>query len=45
MENGDIFVDKFVDKKSGRICFEELGWLKIKDIRSMTIWRGNKDPT
>lgn len=42
MNSGERFVDKFVDKKSGRICFEELGWLKINTIRSMTIWRGDR---
>ena len=40
MQDGRRFTDRFVDKKSGRIKFENTGWMKINTIRSMTIWRG-----
>lgn len=40
MKDGTRIVDRFVDKKSGRIHFEKTGWMSISTIRSMTIWRG-----
>ena len=54
LKNGSSFVDKFVQKKSGTIQFEERGRVPIKDIRAATIYKfrdisqaddeGSKDP-
>lgn len=40
MRDGKRFTDRFLDKKSGRVHFEDSGWMKVNTIRSMTIWRG-----
>ena len=41
MKNGDVHIDKYVDKKKGNyVFFENLGRLRVKDIKSLTIYRG-----
>ena len=39
LKDGSSFVDKFVQKKSGTIHFEERGRVPIKDIRAATIYK------
>lgn len=47
MKDGESFVDKFLDSKSGYIFTEERGKLNKTKIRTMTIFRhqvyGNND--
>ena len=40
MNNGYIFVDKYVENKSGVIILKESGRLKLSSIRAITIYRG-----
>lgn len=40
LKNGDTFVDKFVDNKSGVIHFEERGKVLKKNIKNFTIYKG-----
>ena len=39
LKNGDCFVDKFIDNKSGYIFLEKTGKHKKTTIRTMTIFR------
>ena len=40
LKNGEVFVDKFLDNKSGVIHFEERGKVLKKDIKNFTIYKG-----
>lgn len=37
LKNGDVFVDKFLDSKSGYCIFEEHGRVAKKDISNFSI--------
>ena len=37
LKNGDVFIDKFVDSKSGYCFFEERGKVAKKDISNFSI--------
>lgn len=37
LTNGEVFVDKFLDKKGNFIHFEEKGKIAIKDVQSFGI--------
>ena len=39
LKNGEKFVDKFVDKKSGYVFTEQKGKIRKADIKTMTIYR------
>jgi hypothetical protein len=39
LKNGDKFVDKFMDKKSGYVVTKDHGKIKKGDIKTMTIFR------
>lgn len=39
-KNGTKFIDKFVEKKRAVIIFKNYNRIKIKDLRSITIYRG-----
>lgn len=43
MKDGTVFVDKFLDTKSGVVYFEERGKVLKKDIRNFTIYKGEID--
>ena len=43
LKNGDSFVDKFVDTKSGVVYFEERGKVLKKDIKNFKIYKGKTD--
>lgn len=40
MANGDMFVDRFEEKKGNRVRLRERGWLPKGAISSVTIKRG-----
>ena len=39
LKNGDKFVDRFMDKKSGYVFFQEQGKIAKSQIKTMTIHR------
>ncbi len=41
LRNGDVFVDKFKDKKSKFVFFEKRGKVPIETIKSFTIYKPN----
>jgi len=43
MRDGKKFVDKYDETKSGVVILRETGKHKIKDIRAITIYRGQND--
>lgn len=38
-KDGTQLVDRFVEKKSGVILFEDSGRIKIEDVRSTTVYK------
>lgn len=41
MRDGSSFVDQYIEKKSGVIVLKDLGRTKLKNVRAITIYRGN----
>ena len=38
--DGRRVLDKFVERKGRYVCLEETGKVLIRELRAMTIWRG-----
>lgn len=41
-KDGRKIIDKFKDKKSGIVIFDEVGSIKTKELRNITIFKGDK---